>query len=151
MGRKEIPLRLKGKGSGFIKLSSSLARSGSDRLVGSAYLKRGLLARANENPSGAVNPLLRGREEIIIGRHRLVWWLMTVRWSQLCGVGRDGALQFLNRPAKLGKAQFRPWFSQSTSSSGNSVDMDLDFLYQLSQLRARTPSTRKYGCRDGNT
>jgi len=44
MRRKIVPFALEGKVSGFIKLSSSLARSGSDRLVGSAYLKHGLLA-----------------------------------------------------------------------------------------------------------
>jgi hypothetical protein len=71
MRRKNVPLRLEGKVSGFIKLSSSLARSGSDRLVGSAYLKHGLLAGANEYSPGAVIPLPGRREEIIIGRHRL--------------------------------------------------------------------------------
>jgi hypothetical protein len=71
MRRKIVPLRLEGKVSGFIKLSSSLARSGSDRLVGSAYLKHGLLAGANENSKGSVIPLSECCEDLIIGRHRL--------------------------------------------------------------------------------
>jgi hypothetical protein len=68
---KNVSFRVEGRGSGFIKLSSSLARSGSDRLVGSAYLKHGLLAGANENSSGTVIPLSGCCEEIILGRHRL--------------------------------------------------------------------------------
>jgi hypothetical protein len=39
----------------------------------------------------------------------------------------DGVLQLLNRPTNLGKASFDPGFSQSTSSSGNSVKLRTRF------------------------